>query len=340
MTDRPDHIGQMLNFVESLTLPNPSVQGHRLPFRLHGHQKNLLEHYEEFRFAAVPAMRGAGISSCGAAWLIWRATWNPGSRIAALAPTRTHADAFKLRLEGMAGAKAADATGVIEFVNGSRIATIPMDGLPGRVAGGGHDIFYIEDLSLVRPDTAESAWDAVRARIADSEARCVIASTPMVHFDSEAKIIRHIFDDIIRWAERPDALRRRIRESRTIRHRIRAAWRALKAAFRGEPHSPASRMEFAVHRMGWPRVNIARMDKECARDTIRLIGLRSFLCTYMGINVPNNEDVTDALGTLEFMDVAGCLGDTIASEPDMSDIPGVLARAAPGPVGPPAEAWS
>ena len=369
MTDRPDHIGQMLEFAESLTLPNPRDGGHRLPFALHGFQKRLLEHCEEFRFAAVSSMRGAGLSSCGAAWLIWRAMRDPGCRIIALLPVRRHAEEFRNRLEEMAGGlgwnEAADGTGAVEFANGSRIETLPLDGLPGSVAGGGFDIFYIENLTMVMPEAAKSAWDIVKAglAIAASDTRCVVASTPVAHFDSEGRMVRHVFDEIVRRAECPNDLRLRKRESRTIRGRIRAAWKALKAALRmGSPErtleaslrrkSPVRfpHMGFVSCRVGWPHVDIAQMDADGARETIGLIGLPTFLCSYMGVNVSNNEEVARALDTLEFTGAAGCLGECLAQAPvpPRSRIPEMLERRSPGPVGPPfpirgipaAEAWS
>lgn len=177
----------------------------RLPFHLYPYQVNLINAFHKNRYCIALTARQMGKTTCAAAFLLWKAMFEPDTTILIAGNKYTAAleimDRIRFAYENLeehnwlrAGVVEYN-KGTIAFDNGSRIISRATAKDSGR--GLSISLLYVDEFAFVAPNKAAEFWSAIQPTLATGGS-CIITSTPNHDEDQFAQIwhgANNFFDD-------------------------------------------------------------------------------------------------------------------------------------------------
>ena len=153
-----------------------------IPFDMTDEQCEWIDAYEEHRFVIASVPRQKGKTSCGAAYLLWKAMFTPDMTIFVGGCNNAGAREVMLRLrfmyESLPDFLRCDTTShnkqLIGFDNGSRIIARAVTG--NAVRGLTISLIYLDEFAFVRPNEARDFWQAIMPCFSRG-GECIISST-------------------------------------------------------------------------------------------------------------------------------------------------------------------
>lgn len=167
----------------------------RVPFELYDYQEEIINTFFKYRFSIALTGRQLGKTACAAAFLLWKAMFEPDTTILIAANKYNQAleimDRIKFAYENLeeynwlrAGVIEYN-KGTISFDNGSKIISRATAKDAGR--GLSISLLYVDEFAFVHPNKAEEFWSAISPTLATGGS-CIITSTPNSDEDEFAKI--------------------------------------------------------------------------------------------------------------------------------------------------------
>lgn len=200
-------------FIETYMMIQHAKRG-RVVFEPYEYQRELIQMFHENRFSIALTARQMGKTTCAAAFLLWKAMFEPDTTILIAANKFVQAmeimDRIRFAYENLeqhnwlrAGVVEYN-KGTITFDNGSRIISRATTPDAGR--GLSISLLYLDEFAFVRPNIATEFWSAITPTLSTGGG-CIVTSTPNNDEDQFAQIwhgANNIFDE--HGNERPGGL--------------------------------------------------------------------------------------------------------------------------------------
>lgn len=188
-----DPISGPLYFMQNFMYVQHSTKG-RVKFEPYDYQKELIQCYNENRYAVCLVSRQMGKTTVAAGYLLWYAMFKPDSTILVASKTGTDSKEIMLKVRYAyeevpnhirAGVKEYNKHSII-FDNNSRIVSTTTTENTGR--GMALSLVYLDEFAFVNPPKiAEDLWTSLSPTLSTG-GRCVVTSTPSSSTDTFAKI--------------------------------------------------------------------------------------------------------------------------------------------------------
>lgn len=164
-----------------------------VPFELYPFQVELIEAFHENRFTIALTARQMGKTTCAAAYLLWKAMFQPDTTILITANKLVQAleimDRIRYAYENLPDHIRAGITeynkGTVAFDNGSKIVSRATSSDAGR--GLSITLLYLDEFAFVPPNKASEFWTSVQP-VLSTGGSCIITSTPKSDEDQFAQI--------------------------------------------------------------------------------------------------------------------------------------------------------
>jgi hypothetical protein len=219
-----------LYFIETYMMIQHAKRG-RVVFEPYEYQRKLIRMFHDNRFSVALTARQMGKTTCAAAYLLWKAMFEPDTTILIAANKFVQAmeimDRIRFAYENLeqhnwlrAGVVEYN-KGTITFDNGSKIISRATTPDAGR--GLSISLLYLDEFAFVRPNIAAEFWSAITPTLSTGGG-CIVTSTPNNDEDQFAQIwhgANDIFDAhgnerpgglgvnnfkalLVKWDEHPD----------------------------------------------------------------------------------------------------------------------------------------
>lgn len=183
-----------------------------IPFKMFPYQVRMVQAFHEHRFNIQMTSRQLGKTTCAAAFILWKAMFNPDTTVLVVGNTYKGALEIVSRIQYMyenldnhirAGVLEYN-KGNVSFDNGSRIISRATTPAAGR--GLSISLLYVDEFAFVPPNMQRDFWTAVQPVISTGGS-CIITSTPKNDVDSFAEIWKGANDTVDAFGnEREDGL--------------------------------------------------------------------------------------------------------------------------------------
>lgn len=164
-----------------------------VPFEIYPYQENILDCFANNKYVIAMCGRQMGKTTCAAAYILWRALFNPDQTILIAANKFVQAmeimDRIRYSYETLPDWLRAGVVeynkGTITFDNGSSIISRATSPDAGR--GLSISLLYLDEFAFVRPTIATEFWTAMQPTLSTG-GDCIITSTPNNDEDQFAQI--------------------------------------------------------------------------------------------------------------------------------------------------------
>lgn len=164
-----------------------------VPFELYPFQVDLINAFHKKRFTIALTARQMGKTTCAAAFLLWKAMFQPDTTILITANKLVQAleimDRIRYAYENLPDHIRAGITeynkGTVSFDNGSKIVSRATTSDAGR--GLSITLLYLDEFAFVQPNKAQEFWTSIQP-VLSTGGSCIITSTPKSDEDQFAQI--------------------------------------------------------------------------------------------------------------------------------------------------------